>query len=73
MSENFEKSSAELEAVVRKLEEGGMPLDEALALFEKGVRLSGECNKLLGDAASRIDVLLSEENWQTAPFASEED
>ena len=54
----FEASLEELEKIVAALEEGDKPLDESLKLFEKGVRLSRECQKRLDDAERKIQVLL---------------
>lgn len=58
MSENFEQSLAKLEETVVKLERGDLPLEEALAAFEKGMTLSKACQKRLDQAESRIEELL---------------
>ncbi len=42
---NFEQGLADLEAVVKELESGDLPLEKALELFEKGVALSAACRK----------------------------
>jgi exodeoxyribonuclease VII, small subunit len=57
-SQTFESSLANLEKIVRRLEEGDMPLEESLKLFEEGVRLSRECQERLNQAERRIEVLL---------------
>ena len=57
----FESVLAELEAHVHALEAGDLPLEEALALFENGVRLSRESQHLLDKAEQKI-VLLTEQN-----------
>jgi exodeoxyribonuclease VII small subunit len=62
MSKTFEESLDQLEAVVKKLEEGDMPLEESLELFEKGVRLSRDCRDRLTKAERRIEVLMKEAN-----------
>lgn len=54
----------QLEAVVKKLEEGDMPLEESLELFEKGVRLSRDCRERLAKAERRIEVLLKDANGE---------
>lgn len=64
MANTFEQSLDQLEAVVKKLEEGDMPLEESLELFEKGVRLSRDCRERLAKAERRIEVLLKDANGE---------
>lgn len=60
MSENnFETQLAELEAVVQKLERGDLTLEENVALFERGMVLSGACKQQLAEAETRIEKLLN--------------
>ena len=54
---DFESAIAELEKIVKQLEEGDMPLDTSLALFERGVALSRYCHDQLGAAERRIEQL----------------
>jgi exodeoxyribonuclease VII small subunit len=54
---DLEKSLAQLEEVVQLLEEGEIPLEEALKQFEKGVKLSRDCQTALKSAEQRIKVL----------------
>ena len=54
---DFETAIAELEKIVKQLEEGDLPLDKSLALFERGVELSRYCHAELGEAQRRIEVL----------------
>ena len=54
---DFETAIAELEKIVKQLEEGDLALDKSLALFERGVELSRYCHSQLGEAQRRIDVL----------------
>jgi exodeoxyribonuclease VII small subunit len=62
MSEqSFEKALSELEGIVEKLEKGGLALDESLALFEKGVKLSRFLRGELEKAEKKIDILLKDE------------
>jgi exodeoxyribonuclease VII small subunit len=56
--QNFEASLAALEKIVRELERGELPLEKSLELFERGVRLSRECQERLQQAERRIEVLL---------------
>jgi exodeoxyribonuclease VII small subunit len=57
-NQNFESSLAALEKIVRELERGELPLEKSLELFERGVRLSRECQERLQQAERRIEVLL---------------
>lgn len=54
---SFEKALAELEEVVHALEDGQLPLEEALARYENGVGLLKRCFKKLADAEQRIALL----------------
>ena len=56
-TKSFEQSIEELEKIVNTLEEGKCSLDEAVELFESGVKLSKECNELLDKAEQKIKVL----------------
>jgi len=60
MTKTFEASLNELEKIVKQLEDGDMPLEESLKLFEDGVRLSRECRERLTNAERRIEVLMRE-------------
>lgn len=53
----FEQLYCELEETVRKLEGGELPLDEALALFERSTVLAEQCNTLLDRAELRVRQL----------------
>ena len=55
----FDAALAELQAVVAKLEGGGLPLEEAIALYERGVALHERCAALLGDAELRVQRLVA--------------
>lgn len=54
---NFEKSIKELEEIATKLENSQIPLDESIALFERGVRLSRDCSVYLENAKQKIITL----------------
>lgn len=54
----FEQRLTQLEAIVERLEQGELPLDESVRLFEEGMRLSESCKKELNDAEGRIQVLI---------------
>jgi exodeoxyribonuclease VII small subunit len=54
---DFEAALAELEAIVARLEQGDLPLEESLRQFERGVVLTRVCQKSLGEAERKIRVL----------------
>lgn len=60
MAKTFEASLNELERIVGLLEDGDLPLEESLKLFEDGVRLSRECRERLTNAERKIEVLMKE-------------
>jgi exodeoxyribonuclease VII small subunit len=57
----FEKALADLEEVVAKLEKGGTPLNESLALFEKGVKLARFLRGELDKAERKVEILLKDD------------
>ena len=59
---NFENAIARLEQIVRSLENGPAPLDDALMLFEEGVRLVKLCNDKLANAEAQIKLLTQTPN-----------
>ncbi len=54
---DFESALAELETLVTQLEDGNLPLEKSLELFERGVQLSRYCHTRLEKAERRIEVL----------------
>ncbi|MSO45680.1 MAG: exodeoxyribonuclease VII small subunit [Acidobacteria bacterium] len=64
---DFEAAIAELEAVVKKLEDGDIPLEQSLALYERGVQLSRFCHARLEAAERRIDILSERGELKPAP------
>lgn len=65
----FEPSLQRLEEIVRLLEDGTLPLEQSLALFEEGVGLSRRCLDILGDAERKVELLMAK--GQTVPFEPE--
>jgi len=55
---SFEQTLAELEGIVRQLEAGEKPLEESLALYERGVGAYRRCNQILEKAKNRIRLVL---------------
>jgi exodeoxyribonuclease VII small subunit len=71
---SFEKSLAELEEIVQKMEEGGLSLNESLSLFEKGVKLARFLREELDKAEKKIAILLKDEKGRIKeePFSLSE-
>jgi exodeoxyribonuclease VII small subunit len=66
---DFEAAIAELESVVKKLEEGDLTLEESLVLYERGVQLSRFCHARLEEAERRIEILSERGELKRAPAA----
>ena len=56
----YEEIVEDLEAVLTELEDGGLPLDQAVDAYERGVKLSQQAQQLLANAELRIDTLRDE-------------
>ena len=74
-SNEFEKAFAELEQIVKRLENEELPLDESLELFEKGIRLSRFCNQKLEEVEKKIELILADSKGQptTRPFEGDDE
>ena len=78
---SFEAALEQLERTVSRLEEGDLPLEEALELFEAGVDLSRRCSATLEEAERRVEILVADrgvdpaagEAPESIPFESDED
>jgi len=66
----FEKSLADLEALVNAMEKGNLSLEDSLKAFEEGVKLSRDCQQALKDAEQKVEILLGNDG-QTQPFNTE--
>ena len=64
---DFEAAIAELEAIVKKLEEGDLALEASLQLYERGVHLSRFCHAQLEQAERRIELLNERGDLKPAP------
>jgi exodeoxyribonuclease VII small subunit len=71
----FEEALAELETLVRRLEQGELPLEESLAAFERGMALVKQLGTRLDDVTRRVEVLLraADGSLATRPLADAED
>ena len=67
---DFEQSLGELQTLVERLEGGSLSLEDSLAAFEQGIRLTRECQAALGQAEQKVQLLLENGN---APFAVEDE
>jgi len=55
---DFETAMRDLEAIVERLEQGDIPLEESLAAFERGILLTRSCQAALKDAEQKVEILL---------------
>jgi exodeoxyribonuclease VII small subunit len=55
---DFETAMRDLEALVERLEQGDLPLEESLAAFERGVMLTRACQRALKEAEQKVEILL---------------
>jgi len=68
----FEEAMKQLEEIVGKLEAGNVPLEQAIAFFQEGMRLSKWCHDKLQHAEKQMEYMLREDG-QLAPFSIEEE
>lgn len=59
--ESFEEALKKLEDIVKKLEEGGLPLEDALKSFEEGIRLSRICHRILDETERKMEILIKDQ------------
>ncbi len=70
---SFEEAVTELQSVVERLEAGKVPLEQALALYERGMELVKLCNNRLDTAEQRINAVnIGADEVVLTPFAAEE-
>jgi len=55
---DFETALAELETLVAQMEEGDLPLEDALRQFERGVTLTQQCQQALRQAEQKVEILM---------------
>ena len=60
-NKSIEAKLIELEEILEDLESGKLELDDALKKFEKGIKLSRECQQTLEEAEMKIQVLMEDE------------
>lgn len=71
---SFEEALGELESLVRRLEEGKCPLDEAVKTFERGMGLKNHCETKLKNARLKVEQILENADGSVSmkPFLAEE-
>ncbi len=69
---DFEQSMTELEALVARLEQGEVPLEEALAAFERGIALTRACQQALTRAEQKVELLMTRADGssEAVPFTA---
>lgn len=72
-SPSFEETLAELEAIVNDMENGDLPLNQALEKFERGIKLSRLSQQSLEQAQQKVQILLKENGEDTLADFSEPD
>ena len=66
MGISFEKNMIRLEEIVRAMEQGDVPLEESLKLFQEGTDLVRRCNQLLDDAELQVKQVLAKPDGSPA-------
>ena len=61
---SFERAIEELESIVRRLEDGKVPLEESVAIYERGEALKRRCEELLRQAEARVDKITNDASGQ---------
>ena len=61
---SFERALEELETIVNRLEDGKVPLEESVTIYERGEALKRRCEELLRQAEARVDKITTDANGQ---------
>ncbi|MGA7810270.1 exodeoxyribonuclease VII small subunit [Bradyrhizobium sp.] len=61
---SFERAIEELELIVKRLEEGKVPLEESVAIYERGEALKRRCEELLRQAEARVEKITTDASGQ---------
>ena len=62
----FERAIEELESIVKRLEEGKVPLEESVAIYERGEVLKRRCEDLLRQAEARVEKITTDASGQAS-------
>ena len=66
---SFERAIEELETIVKRLEDGKVPLEESVAIYERGEALKRRCEELLRQAEARVEKITTDSSGQAAGVA----
>src|SRR6201995_5174376 len=66
---SFERAIEELESIVRRLEDGKVPLEESVAIYERGEALKRRCEELLRQAEARVEKITTDASGKAAGVA----
>jgi exodeoxyribonuclease VII small subunit len=69
---SFEESFLRLQETITALEQGGLPLDEAIARFEQGIQMAAQCRAMLDEAELRVTKLMQSDQFVELPEPDEE-
>jgi exodeoxyribonuclease VII small subunit len=67
---SFERAIEELELIVKRLEEGRVPLEESIAIYERGEALKRRCEELLRQAEARVEKITTDASGQASGVES---
>jgi exodeoxyribonuclease VII small subunit len=71
---DFEAAIKTLEGLVEQMERGDLSLEQSLECFEKGIRLTRECQKALTEAEQRVEILMGKDaDAEPEPFGEADD
>lgn len=63
---SFERAIEELESIVKRLEEGNVPLEESVQIYERGEALKRRCEELLRQAEARVEKITTDASGQAS-------
>jgi exodeoxyribonuclease VII small subunit len=63
---SFERAIEELETIVKRLEDGKVPLEESVAIYERGEALKRRCEELLRQAEARVEKIATDASGQVS-------
>ena len=71
-AKTFEQNMERLDEIVRKLEDGGLPLDQGMKLFEEGAKLTIQLNKQLDAAEQKVRLMIEKADGSSEELSFEE-
>lgn len=72
-AKTFEQNMERLDEIVRKLEDGGLPLDQGMKLFEEGAKLTIQLNKQLDTAEQKVRLMMEKADGTSEEHPFEEE